>query len=268
MRSIIKGTEPASLAQHRCSQPADYDNYPDKATLRTSLVSEQRGLCCYCLSQIQPQNNAIKIEHWRSQSQFPAEQLDYANLLGACLGSEGQPRRLQHCDTHKGDDTLSKNPANQSHRIEKLIRFTADGTIEADDPTLDREINDVLNLNLPFLKRNRKAVLEGFKAALDKRGMLQSIGGIASYDRPTVPASLHKLGRRGKCHAQGNPRSGKVLLRAGPDGPGSAARHSQPRSGPPLGRPSGRACPHRYRRAGQGAAAGPPARAAPAHRES
>ena len=173
MRTIIKSAEPTSLTQHRCSQHADFDNYPDKATLRTSLFSEQRGLCCYCLSQIQPQNNAIKIEHWRSQSQFPAEQLDYANLLGACLGREGQPRRWQHCDTHKGDDTLSKNPANQSHRIEKLIRFTGDGTIEADDPTLDREINDVLNLNLPILKRNRKAVLESFTATLIKCGTLQ-----------------------------------------------------------------------------------------------
>ena len=173
MRNIIKGTEPASLAQHRCSQHADYDNYPDKATLRTSLVSEQRGLCCYCLSRIPSQNDAMKIEHWHSQTQFPAEQLDYPNLLGACLGNEGQPRKRQHCDTRKGDDPLSKSPANQSHRIESLIRFTADGTIEADDPTLNREINDVLNLNLPFLKNNRKAAIEGFKAALDKRGTLQ-----------------------------------------------------------------------------------------------
>ena len=173
MRTIIKRSEPASLAQHRCSQHADFDNYSDKAVLRTSLVSEQRGLCCYCLSPIQPQNNAMKIEHWHSQTKFPAEQLDYPNLLGTCLGNEGQPRKRQHCDTHKGDDTLSKNPANQSHRIESLFRFTADGTTESDDPTLNREINDVLNLNLPFLKNNRKAALEGFKAALDKRGTLQ-----------------------------------------------------------------------------------------------
>lgn len=173
MRTIIKGTEPASLTQHRSTQHADYDNYSDKDTLRNSLVSEQRGICCYCQSRIRPQGDAMKIEHWQCQDQFPTEQLNYSNLLGACLGNAGQRPNQQHCDTRKANDSLSKNPANPAHQVENLIRFNGDGSIESDDPVFDREINDVLNLNLQFLKNNRKATLDGFQATLKKRGQLQ-----------------------------------------------------------------------------------------------
>lgn len=168
MRNITKGLEPASLTQHRSMGHTDYDNYADKDTLREHLVSEQRGLCCYCLSRIRPASSAMKIAHWHSQDRYPAEQLDYSNLLGACMGNEGQAPKRQHCDTRQGNRDLSMNPANSAHQVENLIRFEAGGTIFSNDET----INDVLNLNVPFLKNNRKAALEAFKATLDKRGAL------------------------------------------------------------------------------------------------
>ena len=84
---------------------AYYDNYPEKDTLRKALVSEQRGLCCYCMGRIR--SDSMKVEHWRCQSRFCGEQLDYRNLLGACQGGEGQPRSRQHCDTRKGDSDSS-----------------------------------------------------------------------------------------------------------------------------------------------------------------
>jgi uncharacterized protein (TIGR02646 family) len=170
MRTVIKGNEPSSLVQHRCTPFASYDNYPDKDTLRGSLVAEQRGLCCYCLSRIRAERDQMKIEHWHCQDRYPAEQLDYRNLLGACLGNEGQSRRHQHCDTRKGNDDLSRNPANPMHRVEDLMRFQADGRVASDDPTFDAELNDVLNLNEAFLRRNRKDVLDGFTGALGRYG--------------------------------------------------------------------------------------------------
>lgn len=172
MRSIIKGNEPASLVQHRLTELADYENYADKDTLRTALATEQRGLCCYCLSRIRPTNAAMKIEHWHSQENHSDEQLDYTNLLGACLGNEGQPRRRQHCDTRKGNRDLSRNPGIPAHQVEHFTRFEADGTVVSDDLVFDAELNEVLNLNEPFLRNNRKATLEAFKAALNKRGNL------------------------------------------------------------------------------------------------
>lgn len=173
MRAIVKGGEPTSLTEYRLSSGANYENYRDKDTLRTYLVNEQRGLCCYCLSRIRAEQGAMKIEHWHCQENHIAEQLDYSNLLGACMGGEGKLLRDQHCDTRKGSLDLSRNPANPDHRIEDVIRFGGDGRIFSDEPVLDTELNKVLNLNLAFLTNNRKAALTAFKDVLPKRGPLR-----------------------------------------------------------------------------------------------
>lgn len=152
MRTINKANEPSSLAQHRCTPFADFDNYRDKDILRSSLVAEQRGLCCYCLSRIRSESHEMKIEHWHCQDRYCAEQLDYRNLLGACLGNEGQSRKHQHCDTRKGNNDLSRNPADPMRRVEDLIRFEADGRVSSDDPAWDAELNDVLNLTKHFFE--------------------------------------------------------------------------------------------------------------------
>ena len=160
MRAIAKGREPASLTSHRENRPSDYDNYPEKDDLRQALVTEQRGLCCYCLSRIRPDSKSMKVEHWRSQSRYPDKQLSYQNLLGACRGGHGQPAHLQHCDTRKGDGDLKWNPANPAHHIETRIRYELDGSIHANEADFDGQLNDVLNLNLRVLKSNRKGVLD------------------------------------------------------------------------------------------------------------
>jgi uncharacterized protein (TIGR02646 family) len=174
MRTIIKRGEPASLTQHRRTAYADFDNYDDKGTLRALLVAEQRGICCYCLSPIRPQADAMKVEHWHCRERYPAEQLDYRNLLGACLGNEEQPPESQHCDTFKANSDLSRNPANPDHYIDRLVRFGADGTVLSDNEGFNNELNDVLNLNVPLLKNSRKATLDAFKATLVKRGNLKT----------------------------------------------------------------------------------------------
>ena len=169
MRMIRKGAEPNSLTQHRLTPGANYDNYRGKEELRACLVQEQRGLCCYCMTQIRPDRGAMKIEHWRAQATHPEEQLDYSNLLAACMGNDGRRSADRYCETSKGDNDLSRNPANPSHRVEDLVRFLGDGTITSADPVFDAEIDEVLNLNLPFLVNSRKSVLRAFQEALGKR---------------------------------------------------------------------------------------------------
>ena len=166
MRAITKGREPTSLTAYRKAPDSYYDGYPAKDELRHSLVTEQRGLCCYCMRRIRPDRNLpeqdlMKIEHWRSQSHYPSEQLDYQNLLGACPGGHGESPRLQHCDTRKGYSDIKWNPANPAHHIETRIRYEGDGSIRSDDADFDSQINDVLNLNLPLLKNHRKLLLDG-----------------------------------------------------------------------------------------------------------
>ena len=181
MRAITKGAEPVSLIAHRQTLHSDYDNYNAKDELRNALVIEQRGLCCYCMGRIRPERTSMKIEHWRSQARYSREQLNYRNLLGSCLGEERKPVHLQHCDTRKGDSDLKWNPADPTHHIETRIRYELDGSIRSEETDFDGQLNDVLSLNLPKLKNNRKRLLD---AVLDwwKREKAR-IGGPVPRDR-------------------------------------------------------------------------------------
>jgi len=160
VRRIVKSAEPPSLTAHRQTPPCDYENYGPKDKLRAALATEQRELCCYCMGRVHNGRKTMKIEHWRCQSRHPNEQLSYGNLLGACLGGNGQPSHLQHCDTRKGDSDLLWNPADAAHHIETRVRYEPDGSIQADDAVFDSQLDDVLNLNLPLLKNNRKGILD------------------------------------------------------------------------------------------------------------
>jgi uncharacterized protein (TIGR02646 family) len=171
VRSIIKNREPNSLAQHRCQAHADYDNMPEKQKqeLREQLATEQGYICSYCMQRIRADSDSMKIEHWHCQTRYPAEQLDYGNLLGVCLGNEHQIKKKQHCDTHKGNLDLSRNPSNPLHNVEVMVQYLGDGSIKSKAPVFDTELEKVINLNHPKLKNNRKAVLDSFKKWLDTR---------------------------------------------------------------------------------------------------
>ncbi len=186
MRDISKGEEPNSLVEYRIRESAGFEDLDNetKQTLREQLVSEQHGLCCYCCGRISPDNERMNIEHWRARSSYPEAQLTYRNLLASCKGNPGQPKKFTHCDHHKGDKALSKNPSNPEHAIEKSISFLSDGTICSSDKKLNQELGGrhysssktdtgVLNLNAPILISNRRSALDAFKIGLQKRGSLQ-----------------------------------------------------------------------------------------------
>lgn len=174
MRTITKGREPRSLEAYRQSDGATFADLPTgtKDEIRAQLVDEQRGLCCYCQSRIRAEWDRMKIEHWQSQSEskYPQRQLDYANMLGACLGGqrhgEVSPRDNHHCDTAKGDTDLCFSVCDAAHPIERQIKFLGDGLIDSDDNATREALNDVLNLNWSRLAANRKAVLTAFQQRL------------------------------------------------------------------------------------------------------
>ncbi|MEE4279318.1 MAG: retron system putative HNH endonuclease [Halieaceae bacterium] len=161
MMEIAKNSEPNSLTEHRAAAYSDYDNYAEKDELRVSLVGEQQGICCYCMGRIRADTNHMKIEHWQCQDRFPERQLDYGNLLGACNGGEGKPGKMQHCDTRKGNADLKWSPADPMHAIAERVAYLTDGTIDSADGEFREQLNEVLNLNLPVLKNNRKGVIDG-----------------------------------------------------------------------------------------------------------
>jgi uncharacterized protein (TIGR02646 family) len=157
MKKIIKQSEPKSLVEHRLKTNADYDNYSKKDDLRKSLLKEQGFICCYCMNRISL--DGMKIEHWKSQSKYTCLQLDYQNLLGACQGGEGARPQNQHCDTKKAENEITINPANKYKNCENLISYRPDGTIYSTDEAINHDLNETLNLNLVFLKRNRNDAL-------------------------------------------------------------------------------------------------------------
>ena len=169
MRTIEKGTAPRSLTEYRQTLGASYEGYGGKVELRQALIREQRGLCCYCQSRIQPELGRMKIEHWHCRAVYPGEALAYANLLGVCMGGEGQRSQAQHCDTRKGDRDLTRNPANPPHRVSELVHYRGDGTIASDDADFQRDLDVILGLNLALLRNNRKQVLAGFLLAMGHR---------------------------------------------------------------------------------------------------
>lgn len=157
---ITKGAEPNSLTHHRAQAHSDYDNYAQKDDLRAALVSEQKGLCCYCTGRIRAVSTAMKIEHWQCQTNYPHQQLAYGNLLGACPGGEGKSPAEQHCDTKKANHDLSWNPADTAHAIETRLKYLADGTIVSPDEEFNIQLDECLGLNFGYLKSSRKAVLD------------------------------------------------------------------------------------------------------------
>jgi hypothetical protein len=113
----------------------------------------------------------MKIAHWRSQHLHPGEQLDYSNLLGACMGDKGDPPSSQSCDTSQGDRDVKWNPAEPGHGIDNRIRYLEDGTIKSDDAEFNEQITRILNLNSKFLTNSRRGLLEVFLKSLGSKGL-------------------------------------------------------------------------------------------------
>lgn len=175
MKYIKKGKEPASLAKFRNALTKEdydrksiFDEYKDKEDLKKSLLEEQGYICCYCMQRISEEN--MKIEHWKSQKEYPTLKFDYKNLLAACQGNEGEPPKNQHCDTKKSSTGITINPTHEN--CEQYFKYRLSGEIDFDN--LERLIRDdlkqSLNLNHEILVRNRKRTLE---AVIDEMNRLK-----------------------------------------------------------------------------------------------
>jgi uncharacterized protein (TIGR02646 family) len=164
MRAINKRAEPKALLEYRSSREdpnLTAANFPDAALLRTALLEDQGYLCCYCMGRIDI--DRMKVEHLRSQAQHEELRASWPNLLAACRGNEGRPRAEQHCDSAKGHRGLRVHPLT---RAVDRIRYRSDGTIAIDDPALQADLDQVLNLNQRDLKANRAQALSALLSEL------------------------------------------------------------------------------------------------------
>ncbi len=163
MKQIVKLNEPNSLVEHRAKEHSNFDNIPltAKEQLRQNLLLEQGFICCYCMKRI-PESNppTLKVEHFCCQADNNHLQLTYSNLFASCTGNEGQPKIKQTCDTKKGNSVLTINPISNPPNCESLFKFNADGEISllVENADINRQINEVLNLNMQTLKDNRREI--------------------------------------------------------------------------------------------------------------
>jgi len=164
MKNVFKRDEPKSLVKHRLRQGGFDDAGDWKSDLKKALLSEQGGICCYCMCRITEE--AMKIEHLKCQERNKHLSLDYRNLLAACKGGEGSPQKLQHCDTRKANRDIGLNPTGD---VERFINYLADGTLKVTDLQHDGDINIVLNLNTDNLVRSRKDAYTACSTAVSAR---------------------------------------------------------------------------------------------------
>ena len=167
MRYIEKHAEPRSLTAYK-KQPHAYYDGCNKEDIREQLLKDQGYLCAYCMRRIPEKGSAggipgMKIEHWLPESQCTeAQKLDFRNMLGVCLGNAGHPQPRTTCDAHRKDKPLTINPLDKTC-IRKIKYHRGTGTIFSDDPRIDEDLNDILNLNYDgpdfSLRENRRNAL-------------------------------------------------------------------------------------------------------------
>lgn len=161
MRHIRKGAEPKRWLQFRKQKvPAPrFDDGP-KDDLRKALLKEQGHLCCYCMHRIEDGPGGMKIEHWAPQSVHSALALDYTNLLAACNGGEGNPRRDQHCDTAKGNLVIGLDPRQPSCETHVVVTAMGEAIAARAAPASVGSDLETLNLNVARLRRGRAGAIE------------------------------------------------------------------------------------------------------------
>lgn len=182
MYIIHKKKEPRSLTKlraklgSRAKDPThDVMKELDKETneaVRQALLEEQHSVCCYCTCPISRDN--LRVEHWDPQKLAPERRLEWRNLLGACSGNKGQPGQT-HCDISKGSERIEIDP--QSAKYDKALRYTNSGKMITDDPGLQKEVDEILCLNVEKLQRAREAALKAFlKDYQVKKENLKQVG--------------------------------------------------------------------------------------------
>ena len=149
--SRVKREQKSLLDRHDPKSARTAFDCLDKNIIRTVLVSEQHGLCAYCMRRID-HSSTTTIEHWQPIEKNVDGAIDYRNMLGVCDGGRNvdtsvDDRRILCCDASKGNQEITINPCNSEHM--RKIRYNEDGKIYTfpRDETLERDINEVLCLN-------------------------------------------------------------------------------------------------------------------------
>ena len=185
MIPIIKGLTPKGLEELR-KYAANKNMKPKKVykllkpplkdKVRQCLVTEQGGLCAYCMCPIPREDihpdmeeKAIIIEHFIPRDPVDGRDvgqgLDYNNLLVVCHGNQAphgtHKKKDLTCDAHRKNIEFKKvNPCDPGTL--ESIYYHMDGKIDASDLDAKYDLTITLNLNCANVPQlgERKAVLD------------------------------------------------------------------------------------------------------------
>ena len=139
-----------------------------KDSMKEILIEEQGGICAYCMGRIKL--NTSTIEHYiprNDKNGDPSKSLDYDNLMAVCKNGRNDKTRARQCDVSRDNVKLHIDPRNKDHI--RRIKYKNDGEIYTDDNTQNNDLDNVLNLNNAFLKRNRKTAWERALMEMSKK---------------------------------------------------------------------------------------------------
>lgn len=185
MVHIEKGLEPKELLDAKRKGLTDYDSMdtPTKKAVKAQLYREQYQLCAYCMRRLD--EKTMQIEHYIAQnpedgSYDAAQTINFRNMLGVCPGGKHEVHAFKDmtCDQHRKNIPLTVDPLDVNSVA--LVRYRSDGEIYSDDPDIDKDLCETLNLNgtASRLKRSRKEALDALKKWIHKE-----------YGKKNIPAS-------------------------------------------------------------------------------
>lgn len=165
MKYILKSisNEPKSLKEHRSTPGAIYNDC-NKPDIRQALLKEQGYICAYCMQRIDEEVDEdglpiTRIEHYEAQSGEKGEylRLNFMNMLAVCTGDRGLADDLLHCDKSRGNTPLTIDPRHKN--CEHDIRYSPDGKIYSNKQEINKDLDEILHLNTPYLKNGRKTAM-------------------------------------------------------------------------------------------------------------
>jgi hypothetical protein len=113
---------------------------------------------------VKEQNIDSKISHIQSRANHSGEELNYRNMVMSC---PGKLNGGSHCDDSQHDADLTIQIF--SDKLNSTVSYKRDGTICCSDTAWEKEMTAEkrgLNLNLPILKANRKAIMDEIQQQL------------------------------------------------------------------------------------------------------
>ncbi len=158
MRYIAKKSAPASFedwkSQCNINWQPEYKLLPNpqKGALRIALLEEQGYTCCYCGCAITEQNSHI--EHFKPQSRYRDEELNYINLHASCESK-------QHCGHAKGNQYTDDFISPLEENCDKRFIYTYIGKIFAANTSDDKaqKMIHILKLDHASLNDDRAKLI-------------------------------------------------------------------------------------------------------------